>query len=111
MNATAGNRRIALLGPQREHPSVHDAVETLAPAGRVATVTAGWEEREAEDQELIDHLGRETVNLELFPRTEEIFERDPELFGAMQERNGPPCGATESYTRSGWRPPSRSRDS
>lgn len=83
----AHERRVVLLGPQREHPAVHDAVAELAPEGRVATVTAGWEEREAEDQELIDHLGRETLNLALYPRTEHVFEEDPELFRAMHERN------------------------
>ncbi|MFT5049262.1 MAG: hypothetical protein ACI8QZ_000654 [Chlamydiales bacterium] len=87
MKSAASTRPVILLGPQREQPSVHSAVDALAPTGRVATVTAGWEEREAEDRELIEHLSRDTVNLGLFPRTEQVFEQDPELFRAMQARN------------------------
>ena len=51
-------RPIVLLGPQREQRTVADAVRGLGVEGPVATVTAGWEEREAEDTELRDHLGR-----------------------------------------------------
>jgi len=87
MKTASKTRRVILLGPQRDQPAVHAAVDALAPTGRVATVTAGWEEREGEDRELIAHLSRETMNLGLFPRTEQVFEQDPELFKAMQARN------------------------
>lgn len=54
--------------------------------GTIATVTAGWQEREGEDDELRDHLGKHTVNLRLHARGEEVFERDPELAAAHKER-------------------------
>ena len=82
--------RAILLGPQRHVPMVRPAVESLAgakPGGRVALVTAGWEEREAEDQELRDHLGMPAVNLAIWSRVEAIFAEDPELLGAMRERH------------------------
>ncbi|MGH3193273.1 MAG: hypothetical protein ACRDPY_50885 [Streptosporangiaceae bacterium] len=53
--------RVILLGPQRR-PTVDAAVRLLGAAvrllgaavldGPLATVTAGWQEREADDQEL-----------------------------------------------------------
>jgi hypothetical protein len=52
----------------------------------LAVVTAGWQEREAEDLELFEHLGERTRNLMLYARSEDVFERDPELFRAHRER-------------------------
>lgn len=82
--------RLILLGPQRRKPIVAPAVDFLAPQrqpGRVALITAGWEEREAEDQELREHLQRPTVNLALWTRVEAIFDQDPELLAAMRLRH------------------------
>jgi hypothetical protein len=81
--------RAILLGPQRRDPIVRQAVDDLLPDRRrpVAALTAGWEEREAEDQELRDHVARPVVNLEVWARVERIFERDAELLRAMRERH------------------------
>ena len=49
-------------------------------------MTAGWQEREAEDLELHEHLGERTMNLMLYARGEDAFERDPELAAAYRER-------------------------
>ena len=65
---------LVLLGPQRLRPTLKDAIACLGVTGRVATVTAGWEEREGEDAELDEHLAGRTVNLGLFPRAEERLE-------------------------------------
>jgi hypothetical protein len=81
--------RLFLLGPQRHRPTVMTAVRALGFSGndlRVATVTAGWQERENEDQELQDHLVGGTTNLELYRRAERVFERDPEFATAHRER-------------------------
>jgi hypothetical protein len=78
--------RVVLLGPQRHDPTLKDAVASLGIQGRVAAVTAGWEERENEDQELRDHLGLRVVNLAVHERAEDVYRRDPELFAAMRER-------------------------
>lgn len=80
---------VILLGPQRHVPIVRAAVESLVADHKrpLAVVTAGWEEREDEDQELRDHLQRPTHNLHVWQRVERIFEQDPELLEAMRERH------------------------
>lgn len=75
-----------LLGPQRLKPTLIEAVQSLEIQGRLATVTAGWQEREDDDRELAEHLGGRAVNLRLYRRTEEVFAHDPELAGAHRER-------------------------
>jgi hypothetical protein len=79
---------VVLLGPQRFTPTLGEAVAATGFAGRLASVTAGWQEREGEDLELHEHLGERTVNLMLYARAEDAFERDPELFAAHRERQG-----------------------
>jgi len=78
-----------VLGPQRRGPILRQAVEDLIGAGDdpVALVTAGWEEREAEDDELRQHVDRPVENLQIWRRVERIFEADPELLKAMRERH------------------------
>jgi len=77
---------VVLLGPQRFTPSLGEAVEAAGVRGLIVSVTAGWQEREAEDLELHEHLGERTVNLMLYARGEDVFERDPDLFAAHRER-------------------------
>ena len=43
-------------------------------------ITAGWQEHESEDTELNAALGGEAINLELYARTNALFEADRELF-------------------------------
>jgi len=78
--------RIILLGPQRLRPTLDRAVADAGIEGRIAAVTAGWEEREGEDEELRDHLGGRVVNLDVFQRAEDVFAHDSELFAGMQLR-------------------------
>ena len=71
---------VVLLGPQRREPTVGTAVADLElPEGPVALVTAGWQEREDEDDELCAAVGRPTRNLELYARADEVMASDPEL--------------------------------
>ncbi|MEO8198174.1 MAG: hypothetical protein ABI689_15765 [Thermoanaerobaculia bacterium] len=77
---------VTLLGPQRFTPTLGEAVARAGISGRLASVTAGWQEREAEDLELHEHLGERTMNLMLYARGEDAFERDPELAAAYRER-------------------------
>lgn len=79
---------VVLLGPQRFTPTLGEAVTATGFDGRLASVTAGWQEREGEDLELHEHLGERTINLMLYARAEDAFERDPELFDAHRERQG-----------------------
>ena len=79
-------RAVVLLGAQRFDPTLGDAVAELGVEGRIATITAGWQEREEEDDELREHLGGRTVNLRLHARAEEVFRKDPDFHAAHRER-------------------------
>lgn len=81
------DRQVVLLGPQRHDPTLRSAVDALGVRGRLAAVTAGWEEREDEDTELADHLGGTLVNLRIFERVEAIYARDPELHQGTLQRH------------------------
>jgi hypothetical protein len=81
-----GPSAVVLLGAQRFDPTLGAAVAELGVTGRIATITAGWQERELEDEELSEHLGRRTVNLRLHTRGEELFAADAELRAAHRER-------------------------
>ena len=77
-----------VLGPQRREPLLREAVDDLVSSsgGGVALITAGWEEREQEDEELRQHVGRPVQNLELWTRVERVFDRDAELLQAVRAR-------------------------
>lgn len=79
-------RKIALLGPQHEHKTVARTLDELGVDGPVATVTAGWEEREPEDDELAEHLGGRARNLALHARAEELFNHDRVVRELLYER-------------------------
>ena len=72
--------RVILLGPQRR-PTVDGVVRSLGlggPDGPIATVTAGWQEREPDDGLLSTLLGGHGVNLGLYGRWLDVQNRDPE---------------------------------
>jgi hypothetical protein len=75
---------VTLLGPQRR-PSVQQVVRDLPPGTSFATVTAGWQEREADDAELRELLGGKAVNLALHARWLEMLEQDREYANAERE--------------------------
>jgi len=76
--------RVTLLGPQRR-PTVDTVAASLYPQGPVATITAGWQEREPDDGELSKLLGARDVNLRLYQRWLDVQERDP-VFAAGERR-------------------------
>jgi hypothetical protein len=76
--------RVTLLGPQRR-PTVDQVVRTLDPDAPLATVTAGWQEREPDDVELDRLLGGRSVNLGLYRRWLDVQERDREFATAELE--------------------------
>jgi hypothetical protein len=75
-----------LLGAQRFDPTLGSTVSMHGITGRFAMITAGWQERELEDEELAQHLGGDAVNLRLHARGTELFAKDPELHKAHRER-------------------------
>ena len=74
---------VVFLGPQRFRPTVVDVLDGLGVEGALATVTAGWQEREQEIEELKDHVHRDLVNLRLYERSEEILSTDAEFATAL----------------------------
>jgi hypothetical protein len=69
---------VVVLGPQRR-PTLDAVVASLGVSGRVATVTAGWQERESDDAELHALLGGRSANLGLHGRWLDVQERDREF--------------------------------
>src|SRR4051812_36138466 len=77
---------VAFLGAQRFAPSLGDAVAAVGVTGCVGIITAGWQEREVDDQPLVDHLDKRAINLRLHARADDVFSKDPELRAAHRER-------------------------
>src|SRR5206468_741883 len=96
--------RVTLLGPQRR-PTLDTVAASLYPEGPVATITAGWQEREPDDGELGKLLGARDVNLGLYRRLLDVQERDPE-FALGERRLAPPPLSSRAGTWACWRTPS-----
>jgi hypothetical protein len=79
--------RVILLGPQRR-PTVEAVVRSLGLDGPIATITAGWQEREPDDGELSRVLGGRDVNLRLYQRWLDVQDRDPEYAAEEQRLRG-----------------------
>ena len=79
-------RAVVLLGPQRHEETLAKHLDDLGVRGRVAVVTAGWQEREDEILALQSHLDGRAENLRLHARAQEVFEREPELAEAHEQR-------------------------
>ena len=77
---------LVLFGPQRLRPILRPELDRLAIDGPVAAITAGWQEREGENEELAEHLGRDVVDLRLHERADAVFAEDEELFLALRQR-------------------------
>ncbi len=68
--------RTFLLGPQRFLTTAGTIVQSVAPEGSVATVTAGWQDRETADDELDEVMGGRSRNLRLYERLTDVLETD-----------------------------------
>ncbi|MFL6139407.1 MAG: hypothetical protein ACJ74O_16610 [Frankiaceae bacterium] len=76
---------VTLLGPQRR-PTLDRVLSSFDLVGRpIATVTAGWQERESDDAELAALVGGRGVNLGLHGRWMDVLERDREYARAELE--------------------------
>lgn len=75
---------IVLLGPQFHRPTAGDALRKLGLTSPAATITAGWQEREGEDEALVRQLPGNSVPLRLYQRAQRVWEADPELHTAHQ---------------------------
>jgi hypothetical protein len=79
--------RVTLLGPQRR-PTLDTVAASLQVEGPVATITAGWQEREPDDGELGKLLGSRDVNLRLYRRWLDVQERDPQFAAGERQLAG-----------------------
>lgn len=79
-------KAIVLLGAQRFDPTLGEAMEEHRIKGKVATITAGWQEREDDDEDLREHCQGRAENLKLHARAENIFAGDPVFNSAHRER-------------------------
>ena len=70
---------LTLLGPQRFATTAGATVRALAADGPVATVTAGWREREPDDTELDQVLDGRSLNLALYGRWLDVVAADPDF--------------------------------
>lgn len=77
--------RVTLLGPQRS-PSLRSVVRSLEETGPIATVTAGWQEREPDDAELDQQVDSRGINLSLYGRWLDVQEHDLEFAAAERDR-------------------------
>lgn len=77
--------RLAMLGPQRHTVTAGQIAQLFAPTGTIATINAGWQEREAEDAELDEVLGGRSVNLSLYGRANRVWGDDPLLRAAHKD--------------------------
>lgn len=83
---SGGTKAVVLLGAQRYDPTLRDAVDELGIKGKIATITAGWQEREDDDDDLTEHLDGRDVNLLLHARAEKVFRDDEAFLTAHRER-------------------------
>lgn len=75
---------VTVLGPQRQ-PTVDRVLRSLDVSGPIAVVTAGWQEREGDDAELIALTGGRGTNLRLHARWLEVLQVDGEYASAERE--------------------------
>ncbi len=90
--------RLVLLGPQRLRPMVDEVARSIGAVGRIALITAGWQENEGADHELHEHLGGRSINLGLYARAERLFQADDELYDAYRTRQGELIKQQEIYS-------------
>jgi hypothetical protein len=77
---------ILVLGPQYRSPNLRDALQRAGLGGAIASITAGWQEREGELGALEEHLGQRVHDLRLYERAEGVFAHDPPLHDAHRQR-------------------------
>lgn len=77
---------VTLLGPQFRDPNLQEVLRILGLSGPFVSISAGWQEREGEIDELRSHVGAEVQDLLLYGVTEEVFAADRELRVAHRQR-------------------------
>ena len=88
---------LLILGPQARAPNLSPCLAAAGMTGPIASVTAGWQEREAELAALEEHVGAAVQDLRLHARAEDVFTRDREYHDAYRERQAALREAQDLY--------------
>ena len=75
-DARGRGMKTVLLGPQRFRTTVGAVMRKVAPGGAVATVTAGWRDRESDTDELDATLDGRGQHLYLYGRLADVLDSD-----------------------------------
>lgn len=78
--------QITLLGPQYREPQLAPVLHAIGATGPYVSVSAGWQEREGELDELRAHIGSEVTDLRIYERAEDVYSADRTLRLAHRER-------------------------
>jgi peptidase S51-like protein len=79
---------VVFLGPQFQEPNLAVAVRRLQIRGALVSISAGWQEREGEIDELLAHVRLPVTDLALYARAEAVLAADAELAVAYRQRQG-----------------------
>lgn len=77
---------LSLLGPQFRTPNLRSVLAELGLQGPFVSISAGWQEREGELDELRAHVDAEVHDLRIYERSERVFEQDPVLRREHRQR-------------------------
>lgn len=76
-----------LLGPQRPHRNLEDAASRIGiEDGPVAVISAGWQEAEADIDDVEEVVGLPLHDLRIYERAESLFHADARLHDAYRKR-------------------------
>jgi hypothetical protein len=76
---------------------VDAVVRSLGPGGPIATITAGWQEREADEGELSRRLDGRDADLELYRRWLDVQDRDPGYAAGERALHGVLADLQDTY--------------
>jgi hypothetical protein len=77
---------VVFLGPQFQEPNLAVALRRLQIRGSLVSISAGWQEREGEIDEMLAHVGLPMTDLALYARAEAVLAADAELAAAYRQR-------------------------
>jgi hypothetical protein len=93
-----GMSSLTLLGPQYREPNLGAALAALGLRGPFACISAGWQEREGELDELRGHVHAEVVDLGVYQRAEDVYSSDRTLRLAHRARQAALQEQQDLYT-------------
>lgn len=89
---------LTLLGPQYREPNLGAALAARGLQGPFACITAGWQEREGELDELRRHLHADVLDLGIYQRAEDVYSSDRALRLAHRARQAALLEQQDLYT-------------